>query len=238
MKIKIIHPTRGRKQKALSTAHKWMTNADNAANIQYVFSTDIDDTEEWVNLIQFAPDWFHNDRMQAWVIKNKNKSAIEAINTAASLINLAADKDEELLFIIVSDDTDCRKSWDTMLLNSIGNQSDFCAKTNDGIQPTLITMPVIDRVYYERYGYVYQPDYVHMFADQELTAVAMMTGKYIKLDLNFPHLHYTVGGMDYDAINAKNDATWAQGQNLFNERLKTNFGIENPVMKYEEILWR
>ena len=55
-------------------------------------------------------------------------------------------------------------------------------------------------------------------------------------------------GLDFDdsrwvfsgdvEINVKNDLTWAQGQNLFNERLKTNFGITEPVMAYTDIKWR
>lgn len=231
MKISIIHPTRGRKQQALTTANTWMRNSYNAENIEYIFSVDTTDIQEWCSRIEFFPYVFNNYLYSASVLKSDNKSAIEAINNATKI----ATGD---LLVIISDDFDAPEHWDTLLIEALGGKSDFCAKTDDGLQPTLITMPVMDRIYYERYGYVYFEGYRHLFADQELTAVAMMTGKYIKLDLSFPHLHYSTGKSPKDEISVKNDLTWKQGEKLFNERLKTNFGIMEPVMQYSEIQWR
>lgn len=220
MKISIIHPTRNRELMAFATMLKWLSNADKALEIEYTVSVDTDDVNNydigWINCV---------------VTRNNNKSAIEAINNAAKIA--AGD-----ILIVVSDDTDCPEHWDTLLLEALAGKSDYCAKTNDGLQPTLITMPIMDRVYYERYGYIYHPDYAHMFCDQELTSVAIMTGKYIKLPLLFPHLHYSAGLSQKDELNSRNDATWHQGQTLFNERMAKNFGIEKPVVPYESIVWR
>lgn len=231
MKISIIHPTRGRKEQALSTVTKWLRYADNPWDIEYLISIDNSDTDSWMRTVRVVPHIDSNCTIDIKIIKNNNRSAIDAINFAA----LRASNN---ILIVVSDDTDCPEHWDTLLLNTLEGKSDFCAKVDDGLQPTLVTMPIMDRVYYERYGYVYYPDFEHMFCDQELTAVAIMTGKYIKLSLTFSHLHYSSGQNEYDAIYAKNNATWAQGETLFNERLKTNFGIENPVIPYSEIKWR
>jgi len=230
MKISVIHPSRGRAEQAYNTFLNWRSNANKWNNIEYILSVDKDDAKL---------DFYFNSSVvhQFRILISNNKSAIEAINEAAKI----AKGD---LLVVISDDFDCPKHWDTLLLQACKNyrssrySKDFCMKTDDGLQPTLITMPIMDRVYYERYGYVYHPDYKHMFADQELTSVAMMTGKYIKLDLKFPHNHYSTGKTPKDAINSKNDATWQQGERLFNERLKTNFGITNPVMEYNQIVWR
>lgn len=219
--ISIIHPSRGRPEQAYKTFRKWFYSAGYryGNGFEYILSLDYDDESN------YADDFWK-------IVYNYNTTAIEAINFAATRAN-----GDYLL--IVSDDTDCFENWDVELLKAIkGHKSDFCAKCNDGLQPTLITMPFMDRAYYERYGYVYHPDYKHMFADQELTAVAMMTGKYIKLDLSFPHLHYSTGKTPKDEINVKNDLTWRQGEMLFNDRLKTNFGIENPIMNYSDIQWK
>lgn len=232
MKITILHPTRGRKKQAIDTASKWLFRADDPWAIEYLMSIDVDDFDNWTSIIRLLPKGvMSNTTMAIEVIKNTNRSAVEAINFAAT----RATGD---ILIVVSDDTDCPEHWDTLLLKELEGKSDFCAKTDDGLQPTLITMPIMDRIYYERYGYVYHPEYKHMFVDQELTAVAMMTGKYIKLDLGFPHNHYSTGKTLKDGLNARNDSTWRQGENLFNERLKTNFGIKKPVIPYSEIKWR
>lgn len=225
MKISVIHASRSRPQQCYDVVKKWIQRADIPRNheLEYIVSIDFDDDIEKYYPIE-KEYW-------AQLVVQENKSAIEAINWGAK--HATGD-----VLISVSDDTDCPDKWMSKLIELICGKSDFCAKAEDGIQPTLVTMPIVDRLFYERYGYIYNSDYKHLFCDQELTAVAMMTGKYIKLPLTFPHLHYSIGGMKKDAINIKNDATWVQGETLFNERLKSNFGIENPVMEYKEIKWR
>lgn len=231
MKISIIHPTRSRPDQAYNTFRNWTEKASDWNNFQYILSLDVNDSflSQYIGCTDTK--WRKSNAIDFLPIINKNNSAIDAINAGAKI----AKGD---ILIVISDDTDCPEHWDTMLLEKLKGKSDFCAKVDDGLQPTLVTMPIMDRVYYERYSYIYNPSYQHMFVDQELTAVAIMTGKYIKLPLLFPHNHYSTGKTPKDALNSRNDATWQQGERLFNERLKTNFDIENPVIPYSEIKWR
>lgn len=235
MKITVIHPSRSRPISAFATACKWKYWADK--EFEYILSLDSDDPSisEYLEL-------FDNFGINAIGTENENRSVVDAINNAAKI----ATGD---LFIVISDDFDCLKSWDTMLIAAIywdaealflqlDRKTDFIVKTQDGIQKTLMTLPIMDRVYYERYGYIYYPDYLHMFCDQEMTAVGHMLGKVITVDLKFEHMHYSVGKSQRDAISIRNDSTWLQGETLFNERLKTDFGIENPVIPYSDIVWR
>lgn len=223
MKISVIHPSRGRSEMAFLTMQKWTTRADNFENIEYLMCIDKSDKTGYTY-------W----SMQGLVtlLTNDNKSAIEAINFGAT-------KATGDLLIVVSDDFDCPPHWDTLLIEALKGKSDFLVKTKDGLQPTLITLPIMDRVYYERFGYVYHPDYKHMFSDQEMTSVGNMLGKVIDLDIKFPHNHYTTGAMKKDAINIKNDSSWKQGERLFKERLKTNFGLKDSeiVKPYSSIVW-
>lgn len=219
MKISVIHASRQRPKQAFETLRKWLNRSHNIG-LEYIMS--LDSTDPTLNEYRW---------LDGQVCINDNKTAIEAINIGAK----AATGN---ILISVSDDTDCPDNWLVLLKAYLNGKSDFCAKVDDGLQPTLVTMPIMDRIYYERYGYVYHPGYSHMFCDQELTAVAIMTGKYLKLPLSFPHLHYSAGKSEFDAVYAKNNATWAQGESLFNERLKTNFGIADPVVPYSSIKWR
>lgn len=221
MKISVIHPSRGRPEQADKTYRKWYYSSDyRYHNIEYILSVDISDKSKYY---EYKNIWN--------VLVSDNKSAIEAIN-------IAAKQAKGDIIIVISDDTDCPEHWDTLLLQALEGKSDFCVKTDDGLQPTLITMPIMDRVYYERYGYVYHNDYLHLHADEELTCVALMTGKYIKIPLLFPHNHYTTGRTQKDEINVKNDSTWGQGQRTLDRHAKNNFGIENPVIRREDIVWR
>lgn len=221
MKISVIHPSRGRPQKAYSTYERWVNNADHP--FEYIMSWDEDDCRKYYE------QFFYEDS-NIKICLRPNHSAIEAINNAAKITT--GD-----LFVVISDDFDCPAHWDTALLAEMHGKSDFVLKTRDGIQKTLVTLPIMDRKYYERFGYVFNLGYQHMYSDQELTAVAAMTGRLLYSDLLFPHNHYTTGKTVMDEVNKKNDATYPQGLAFFNERLAKNFDIVNPVIQYSEITW-
>jgi hypothetical protein len=224
MRISVIHPSRSRPKEAFITACKWRDNANN--EFEYILSIDSDDKS-----LQSYISIFYDYGVTGICHTNDNTSAIQAINAAAKI----ATGD---LFVVISDDFDCPEHWDTLLLKELEGKSDFLLKTDDGNQPTCVTLPILDRSYYDRFGYIYNPDYKHMWSDTEMTAVAIMNGRFVKSDLKFDHLHYSFGKGVKDAINERNNATWQQGERLFNERLKSNFGIDNPVMPYSEIKWR
>lgn len=240
MKISIIHPSRSRPQQAHATYKKWMSSAKNSSDIQYIVSIDSLD-HEWVEYIN---NFFYNNAWHTvpelgrqvlydknlFVVKEYNDSAIDAINTAVK--ECSGD-----LLIVVSDDFDCPFHWDVALLEMLNGKEDFLVKTRDGIQKTLITLPIMDRKYYNRFGYIYNPEYKHMFCDQEMTAVGHLLGRVIELPITFPHNHYTTNKTRKDHINEKNDATWNQGKEVFQRNMQNNFGIENPVISYSQIVW-
>jgi hypothetical protein len=180
-------------------------------HVELVLSLDQDDPSLESYRYFYPRD--HYNRM----IIGDNKSAIDAINTAA----LFAKGD---IFIVVSDDTDCMKGWDMAIMEETKGCDDWILKTNDGIQPWLITMPVMDRIYYNRFGYIYHPSYKHCFCDTELTCVAEMTGRLIHSNLKFPHKHYTVNGLP-DELNKRNDATFEEGRRNFIKRKDAMFGL-------------
>lgn len=221
MKISIIHPSRGRAEIAKSVRDKWMQSADySRSEIEYLLVVDNTDPELKSYDRVFNGDFLVGD----------HKSAIHAINEGAKTC------DGEII-IVVSDDFDCPEHWDTLLIDALEGKEDFCVKTKDGIQPTLMTLPIMDRKYYERFGYIYHPDYLHMYSDQEMTAVAHMLGRNLTLDITFPHLHYSTGKFAKDDISVKNDKTYPQGKEVFQRRLRDNFGITNPVKSYSSIKW-
>ena len=219
MRISLIHPSRNRPTQAYETAMKWHKNADSVNNFEYLLSVDEDDVSDYSSF------------PTSFMLYSPNKSAIEAINNAAK-------KSTGDLLNVISDDFDCPEHWDTLLLDALAGKSDFLVKTQDGLQKTLLTLPIMDREYYNRFGYIYHPDYLHMHCDEEMTIVGHMLGRVITLDLLFPHNHYSTGKMAMDAINIKNNSTWAHGQATLNRRANDNFGIGNPLIKREEIQWK
>lgn len=208
--ISVIHPSRGRALQALITAKNWMGKA--SEQVEYILSIDIDDD---VELYKKA---FKG--LNVKILVNKNRSAVDAINNAASIST--GD-----ILIVVSDDFDCPQIWDQEIINRTKDKTDWIAKTEDGLQGWLITLPIMDRAYYNRFGYVYHPGFLHMFCDTFMSCVADLLNRKIKLPIMFKHNHYSLGHNKKDAISIRADNTWSQGEQLFIHLARQNFGL-NP----------
>jgi hypothetical protein len=208
---------------------------------QFILSLDHDDPNlnEYLNIF---PKWFKLKPMPrdnySWItdnhliIVNNNGSSVAAINNAAKI----AYGD---ILMVVSDDTEPCESWPDHIHKLSSRGPDWIAKTQDGIQDWIITMPIMDRAYYNRFGYIYHPSYKHLFCDTELTCVADITGRKIVSNLMFPHNHYSIGKSEIDDIYRKNDATNAEGERIFLERYKRNFDLPpgNKIQDKGMINW-
>jgi len=213
--ISLIHPSRGRAERAREVATKWINSA--GVDVEYIISVDIDDPK----LKDY--DRLFKDHI---ILTGQNRSAIDAINSAAAISTCR-------IIVVMSDDFDCPENWGDQLIKLTTGKSDWIAKTYDGIQKWIITLPIMDREYYNRFGYVYHPEYRHMFCDTEMTCVADLTGRKIELPIKFSHDHYSTGRTKKDAINERADKTWEQGEKLFIERYKNNFGLIDPPGKIQ-----
>ena len=208
--ISLIHPSRSRPQKSFETISKWVERSFHK-NFEVIRSLDIDDPD----LKKYEPGRLGTYR----AIVNENKSAIEAINKAARV----AHGD---ILIVVSDDTDCPPMWDQIILSATEGKKDFVLKTFDGIQKRIVTMPIMDRAYYNRFGYIYHPIYRHSWADTELTDVAEKLGRLIvRNDIKFPHLHPEVTKEPKDALYLRNDKTHDEDRHIYQEWKRINFGL-------------
>lgn len=194
------------------TLQNWIKRSINGY-FEIILSLDMDDPtlDEYFELFQ---------DVNAIRLVNRNRSAVDAINNAAKVAR-------GNIFIVVSDDFDCPERWDERILQATEGKEDFIIKTQDGIQKWIITMPIMDRAYYNRFGYIYFPEYKHMFCDTEISCVADMLGRKIDLDILFPHNHYSIGKSIKDEVSEKADKTWAQGEALFIDRAANNFGLKD-----------
>jgi len=212
--ISILHASRGRAQKAFETSQRWISRA--GTEVEYILSIDNDD-----------PQGKEYDSLFRGYISNQNTSAIEAFNQAAK----ASSGD---ILVAISDDFDCPENWGKSLITYALRTEDFILKTQDGIQKWMITLPLMDRAYYNRFGYIYYPGYQHMFCDTEMSCVADLTGRKIVSDLIFPHRHYSVTKEQRDATSIKADNTWEQGKKLFIERYKKDFDLKEVNGKIQD----
>jgi glycosyltransferase involved in cell wall biosynthesis len=211
--ISLIHPSRSRPQKSKDTCLKWISRA--GCDVELIVS--IDDNDPFRR--QYLDAYSQFDLFKTRVITNPNRSAVDAVNNGAK----EAKGD---ILIVVSDDSDCQNNWGILILHAVDGKSDYVLKTYDGVQKWIITMPVMDRAYYSRFGYIYHPDYRHMFVDTDFTHVADVQGKILwRNDIVFPHLHYSVIKTRRDEVSEKADSTWHQGKDLYLRRFRESFNL-------------
>jgi hypothetical protein len=96
------------------------------------------------------------------------------------------------------------------------------------VNEKLITLPVMTRAYYERFGYVYHPDYVSVKADKEQMEVAQRIGKYQYVDLDIvEHRHWRWKKTERDQLYKRQDspANFALDGLTYHNRLVKNFDL-------------
>lgn len=213
MRFSLIHPSRSRPEKSIRTMMDWIAKSA-FRNLDIIVSLDCDDDT-------LSEYYSHYEKLNfpfSW-LDEVNVSSVDAINKAAK----EATGD---ILIVVSDDTTCPINWDKILIEAIGNRKDFLLKVNHGLANSVVTMPVMDRAFYNRTGYIYYPEYKHLYCDTDLTERAKRLGRLIvRNDILFEHLHPEKTGEPKDALYLRNDATYHQGKELFQQRQKINFGL-------------
>lgn len=90
----------------------------------------------------------------------------------------------------------------------------------------LITMAIMDRKYYDRFGYIYNPEYKSLFCDNEQQEVAKILGRYkfFKTRL-FNHNHPAWGLLPVDPLMVHTESFHAEDKITFERRKAINFGI-------------
>lgn len=185
-----------------------MGKACDTSNIEYILCISTrDDVESYLEAFRDVPVQF----------------VFLSDNGLVKQVNEAAKHSKGDLLIAVSDDFGCPDNWDRLLVDALSGKSDYIVKTKDGLQPFIITLPIMDRVYYNRFGYIYHPDYNHMYGDEELADIGKILGKTVTLDLYFPHRHYSTGKMKRDATNVQNDSYYGVDGDTYRRRKENNF---------------
>lgn len=206
--ISILHPSRGRPKQSFETIKKWILKAD-YKDIEIIVSLDKSDP----NVTAYCELYNLLDTRFRFLIED-NKSAVEAINRAARIA-------QGNIMIVVSDDSDCPARWATRLLKCVEGKTDFVLKVRDGIQPKMITQPILDRAYYQRDGYIYHPAFSHAWCDRYFTEVAHKRKRVITKNLMFRHLHYSALKKKPDAQYQRTDATFDEGKKIYKQLMES-----------------
>lgn len=98
----------------------------------------------------------------------------------------------------------------------------------DGAQTNTCTMSIMGRKYFDRFQYIYHPDYANVYCDEEATAVAKLLGKYKYIDKNIvEHMHPVWRKAPFDEMYKRNESAenYAKDREVYNRRKANNFDL-------------
>ena len=219
--------TRSRPQKALATIKSIADNISKENYHSLLVSVDDDDEScggEFPKSCLNVSDKFNPQ----WVKSGKSENKINAINRDVDFWRMY----HWDCIINVSDDVIfTKKDFDIDIAEAFAGDYDKCLHFPDGYQSHLITVSVLGRKYYDRFGYIYHPDYKSLYCDDEQTQVAMMLGKHQYVDKNiFEHRHPAWGKAEMDAQYVRTQAFDAEDKKtFFRRKFELNFDLPKDL---------
>lgn len=204
--ISLIHPSRGRPEKALTTTLDWIRGTD---NIEHILS--VDESDPLLN--EYRKNFY------LWH-EAPNNSVVEATNRAAKIA-----KGDILVYL--SDDFKCPDGWDVKIRQYFNTNEPRLLKVDDCLQrfdAKIITIPIMNRALYNLLGYFFNPKYDSMFVDDDLYHTCKQW-IFEAPELKFPHEHWKTGKCKIDETYKRSEANWDQGLVVFNQRKLEGFPI-------------
>lgn len=219
MKLLIKFPTRNRKNKFFTVLKQYQKLCEDIDNTFFLITLDNDDEE--MNSPEVS-DIFNTFKNLKYVYGD-NTSKIHAVNRDIETVN------EWDIVLLASDDmTPKVKGYDNIIRNKMREHypdTDGVLWFNDGHQGNnLNTLCILGKKYYERFNYIYHPEYKSVWSDNEF----MLVGNILKKQTYFneviiEHEHPDWGYGRRDNIHIVNSMNESHDRNLFVSRKQNNF---------------
>lgn len=219
MKLIIKFPTRNRPNKFLKVLDTYIRYLDDKTT-EIIVSCDLDDNSMNETYVKDAIMQYNNVKL----IYSDNKTKIEAINADLNgvdfdIVLLASD---DMIPIVIG--------FDTIIKNKMIENypdTDGIVWFNDGYQGNkLNTLCILGKKYYDRFGYIYNPEYISVWSDNEFMDVGNILGKQTYFDeVIIRHQHPDWGFGDRDIIHLTNSNYENHDREVYNRRKLINFNI-------------
>lgn len=219
-KLLIKMPTRERPDRFFANLDSYYRHLSGSVPFHFHISCDVDDVsmnnEEVRNKLSNYP--------HLTVHYSPNRSKVEAYNEGLKEYNFD-------ILLAVSDD---KVPWIGEFDKKIVDQMETHFPNYDGVinyhdgnvGAQCITIPVVGKKYYDRFGYLYHPSYRSLFANQELTEVAKAIGKeFVCNDVIIRHNHPVYNLAPWDNLYYRIETDKIEDSKTFAERKKRNFDL-------------
>jgi hypothetical protein len=217
MKLLIKFPTRGRPEKFFEVLDMYYSFLSDIDKTIFQITIDEDDTlmnnNNVIDKLKNYKNLFYNIGI--------SKTKIHAVNRDIIV------GDWDILLLASDDMIPIKNGYDDIIRKYMIDKypdTDGVLWFNDGNRKDLNTLSILGSKYYQRFNYIYNPDYKSLWADNEFMTVADILNKqtfYDEVIIHHQHPDWGYGGKDnVHTLNSINDT---YDINVFLLRQKNNF---------------
>jgi hypothetical protein len=206
--------TRNRPQKMADAIN---TIIDLSTDKNYTIGLTIDDDDSTtLNSSQLA-DILQSDQIK--LNPGRSNCKVHAINRgmAGWIGDIAVNMSDDMRFI--------KRGFDGDIIQAFQGEGDQFVHFPDGrVNKILPTMSIMGRSYYERFNFIYHPDYHSLWCDNEAMDMAQQLGRYKFIDLQiFSHEHPAWTGEPADDLLMHTESFFEIDQETYKRRSKLGF---------------
>jgi len=221
MNILIKFPTRSRKDKFFQTLDIYYDKLSNIENTFFHITCDSDDVSMNNGEVIDKLKSYKNLTFKFGISQNK----IDAVNR-----DMEEMKNYDIILLASDDMIPQVKGYDEIIRNKMNEfypDTDGVLWFNDGHQKErLNTLCILGKKYYDRFKYIYYPQYKSTWSDNEFTQVANKLKKqtyFNEIIIRHEHPHCGYGKMD--EIYRLNNINERHDKSLFFNRVNKNFDL-------------
>lgn len=223
MKITFIFPSRSRPTKFFNTLDV-IRNLCKSDNYEVICALDEDDVT------------MNNDGVRKNLGAYKNVKYFYGTSTGKiNACNREIDKISSDASIVILQSDDMRweqHGFDDVIRESFTKHFPDCdgvLHTNDGkVGIRTMTLTIMGIKLLKQLGYLYYPDYISVYADNDLTELTRMMGKYVYVDkVLCRHFHpiYNLTSWDLQYRQTESKENYKHDKKIFEKRKSENFGL-------------
>lgn len=221
MKLLVKFPTKGRRKKFFEVLRLYHSMLAEPENTQFLVTLDEDDPDMAGHGVARKLRGFPRT---LWAY-GKSADKMCAVNRDMGMAPVW-----DILLLAADDMIPVVDGYDGIIragMREFYPDTDGVLFFNDGFRRNeLNTLPIMGRKYYERFGYIYQPEYKSTWSDQEFTRVADLLGRQTYFDRTIiRHEHPDWGYGSEDEIHRVNLRNEEWDKSLFLRRQRENFGL-------------
>ena len=220
-KLLIKFPSRSRPAKFMEVFNLYKNTVSSKHQVKFLCSFDADDAT------------MNNPGIRNWISKQpdtqafwgNSKSKVQAINA-----DLEHAKDYDIMLLASDDMIPQKPDYDDIIVQDMAKHypdGDGVLHYNDGRQgERLNTLCIMGKKYFDRFGYIYHPEYTSVFPDNEFTDVSRLLGKATYIDNIIVRHYWTEIGVDALYARNENQELYAKDGAVYQRRKEAGFGLQ------------